>query len=189
MGGIFETEHAHSNQWGVIAMSHTPYKRHIYYIDNEFQGQFIIKFCLLVAISSLVGIGLVYWFAQNSTTVAISHGHVAVRTTADYLTPLLTQTVLIQFIIVAIATVAFTLFVSHKIAGPLYRLKMMFKALSQGDVSIPMRLRQGDQLQAVADGYTEAVGEINERLKKAKEALKANNIEEVKKILGTFITT
>jgi methyl-accepting chemotaxis protein len=167
----------------------TPHKRRIYYIDKAFQSKFIIQFCLLVALGSFIVMGVLYYLAQHSTTVAIIHGHVTVHTTADYLLPLLAQTILVQMIAVAFAAIVMTLYISHKIAGPLYRLKVMLKGLAQGEVSRPMRLREGDQLQEVAQEYTQAVSQLNSRIKKAQDAANQNDLEAVKKILETFKTS
>ena len=177
-------------------------KRHIYYIEKGFQTRWIIKFCVLVALGSLLTIGLVYWLAQHSTTVTIDRGQVAVRTTVDYLLPLMTQTVLIQLVIMTLATIVMMLFISHKIAGPLYHLKMMFKGLAQGDIAASMRIRKGDQLQIVVDAYNEAVSQLNHKITKLKDTTAAlgnkapsmkdgdvkQHIEELKKILNTFNT-
>jgi len=87
---------------------------------------------LIIAAGSLLIATLVYWLAQHSTTVAIVNGHVAVHTTAEYLFPLLAQTISIELIVMSLITITMTLFISHKIAGPLYRLKMTFNNLGKG---------------------------------------------------------
>lgn len=160
-------------------------QRRNYYIDKDFQAKFIIKFCFLAAFGSLLIVALIYWLAQNSTTVGIAEGRVAVHTTAEYLLPLLLQTVFTELVIVSLATIVMTLFISHKIAGPLYRLKVMLGALGEGDFSSSMRLRKDDQLQQVAAAYNEAVEKINGKLKTVKNA---SSLDEVKNTLKTFKT-
>jgi len=161
------------------------YQRRNYYIDKNFQTKFILKFCSLVAVGSLLTVALIYWLAQHSTTVGIADGRVAVHTTAEYLLPLLLQTVLLQIVIVSLVAVVMTLLVSHKIAGPLFRFKVMLGILGEGDLLSTMKLREGDQLQQVAVAYNEAVGKINEKIKKLKNA---SSMDEVKNTLNTFKT-
>jgi len=158
------------------------YQRRNYYIDKDFQTKFIIKFCLIVAGGSVLTAVLVYWLAQHSTTVSIIGGRVAVHTTAEYLMPLLAQTLSIELVVVALATALMTLFISHKIAGPLYRLKVSLRALGTGDLG-SVRLRQGDQLKEVAASYNEAMEGLNEKVRMMKNA---SSLEEVKRILNTF---
>ena len=161
------------------------YQRRNYYIDKRFQTKFIFQFCLLVAFGSALTVVLICWLAQHSTTVGIVHGRVAVHTTAEYLLPLLLQTVFVELVIVSLAAIAMTLLVSHKIAGPLFRLKIMLAQLGEGDVTSRMKLREDDQLQQVAVAYNEAVERINGKIKAVKNA---SSLDEVKKVLNTFKT-
>ena len=93
-----------------------PYKRRNYYINKKFQTNFIIRFWLLVAIGSLLTAAAVYMLAKNTTTIGIMHGRIAVHTTAEYLLPLMLQTIAIELAIVSLFTIMMTLFISHKIA-------------------------------------------------------------------------
>ena len=163
----------------------TKYQRRNYYIDKSFQTKFIIQFCFLLALGSAITVALIYWLARHSTTVGIANGRVAVHNTAEYLLPLMLQTVFIELVIVSIAAIFMTMLVSHKIAGPLFRLKVMLAKLGDGDCSASMRLREGDQLQQVAVAYNEAVEKINNRIKTAKNA---SSLDEVKNILNNFKT-
>lgn len=168
-------------------MSQKPrkYRRRNYYIDKDFQTKFVLKFCSLVAFGSLLTVALIYRSARHSTTVGIVHGRVAVHTTAEYLLPLLLQTVFVVLVIVSLAAIVMTLLFSHRIAGPLFRLKAMLGQLGEGDFSSSMRLREKDQLQQVAVAYNEAVEKINGKIKKAKNA---SSLDEVKNTLNTFKT-
>jgi methyl-accepting chemotaxis protein len=163
-----------------------PYKRRIYYINKAFQRDFIVKFCILTGIGSILTMGLVYWLAMNSTTVAISDGRVAVHTTADYLLPLMSQTVLLGLVIGCIATVALTMIISFRIAGPLYRFKIMLHGLAQGDFSASMQLRSDDQLKDLAQAYNESIGKLNNKIKALKNISSA---EELKRELDNFKTS
>ena len=62
-----------------------------------------------------------------------------------------------------IMTAIFSLYLTHKVAGPLYRLKVCAKELEQGNVSIRVRLRQGDELQDLAEATDRGVVAINKR--------------------------
>jgi len=160
-------------------------QRRNYYIDKDFQTKFILKFCSLVAFGSFLIVVLIYCLAQRSTTVGIADGRVAVHTTAEYLLPLLLQTVFVELVVVSLAAIVMTLLFTHKIAGPLCRLKVMLGQLGEGDFSSSMRLRKDDQLQQVAAAYNEAVEKINGKIRRAKSA---SSLDEVKNTLNTFKT-
>lgn len=158
-------------------------KRRILFIDKKFQANFIVNFCLLVAAGGLVTMGILYLFTMNTSTVSIVNSRVVVKTTADFLLPLLVQTVAIVMIIIGLATVAVTLLVSHRIAGPLYRLKKVIKLLGDGDFSEGFRIRRKDQLQDVADVFNTMIVKLRLRLRTIEKDVrdikdKARNISE-----------
>lgn len=141
------------------------YKRRIYFIEKQFQTRFILKFCAIVAIGGLLTIGIIYLLAMQSTTVSFINSRVVVRTTADFILPILIQTVVIVMIIVSLATIVVTLFVSHKIAGPLYRFKKVIKALEEGDFSEDFRIRLHDQLQDLAGAFNNMITKTRFQIK------------------------
>lgn len=64
----------------------------------------------------------------------------------------------------------FSIFLTHRLAGPLYRLEKCAKEMAQGNLSLRIRLRKRDELQDLARLLDEAVvnldqamGEIRER--------------------------
>ena len=157
------------------------YKRKIHFIDKPFQSKFILKFCALVALGGLLTIGILYLWAGKSTTVAIVNSRVEVRTTADFMLPILIQTVIIVSIIVSLATIVVALFVSHKIAGPLYRLKNTMEKLEQGNFAEDFHIRSNDQLQDIAGSFNNMIKKIREVIKNLKR-----DIPTLKEKLGSI---
>ncbi|MBF0331376.1 MAG: hypothetical protein HQL17_05510 [Candidatus Omnitrophica bacterium] len=147
------------------------YRRSNVYIDKDFQTKFILKFCGVVAVGAGVTILLLYVLSQQSTSVSFVHARVKVMTTADFILPLLIQTVLVVMAIVGVASIGVTLIVSHKIAGPLFRFKQTFKELSSGNFTNQVRLRKGDQLLEVADDFNHMITVVRGQLVEAKEQL------------------
>lgn len=130
-------------------------KRRNYFIDKSFQSRFIIKFCFIVVLASLLTGILIYYFNRQTTTVAFEDLKVVVKSTADFILPITLEIIVIVSLLVAIAVGALTLFTSHKIAGPLYKLKMELEKISNGDLSSPIRIRAKDQLQKIASEFNE----------------------------------
>ncbi len=147
------------------------YSRKNVYIDKDFQSRFILKFCVLVVLGATVTIVLLYWLSLASTSVSFVNARVKVMTTADYLLPLLIQTVLLVTVLVGLGAIGVTLIVSHKIAGPLFRFKQTFKELSDGNFTSQVSLRKGDQLLPVAGDFNQMIGVVRARLMLAKSLL------------------
>jgi len=158
-------------------------KRRIYFIEKSFQTRFILRFCTLIVVAGLLTMGILYLFVFRSTTVSIINSRVVVRSTADFLLPLLLQTLLIVTILIGLATIVLTLLFSHKIAGPLYRFKKVIENLEQGDFSQDFHIRLNDQLKDLADKFNSMIGKtrfhiqvLKDNLKNLKEKL--NNFSE-----------
>jgi len=150
-------------------------RRHIYFIEKSFQAKFIMKFCGLIALGGILTIGLLYLWATGATTVSIVNSRVVVTTAANFILPLLIQTVIIVTIIVAIAAVAVTLFVSHKIAGPLYRFKRIMEALGEGDFLNQVKIRSSDQFQDLARIFDNMIAKNRAKIKALKADLSIFN--------------
>ncbi len=151
--------------------AHSYIKRRKYFIDKKFQTKFIMKFCSLAVLSGLLTIWILYFFAMRSTTVAFVNSRVVVTTTADFILPVIIQTVAIVLIIVGIATIVLALLVSFRIAGPLYRLKKHTEAIAKGDLSARFKIRHLDQLQDVATAFDYMVVTLRDDIKEIADNL------------------
>lgn len=138
-------------------------RRKTRFIEKSFQSKFIVKFCLLVVLAGLLTIGIVYLLSARSTTVTIVNSEVVVKSTADFLLPVLIQTVLVVMVLIGLATIAVTLFVSHKIAGPLYRLKQGLHELGEGNLAGEIKLRKFDQLNDIIQEFNHLAGKLKQR--------------------------
>ena len=58
-----------------------------------------------------------------------------------------------------------SLFVSHRIAGPLYRFRMVYKALAGGNLSIRANIRKHDYLQTDARALSEMIETLETRIR------------------------
>ena len=138
-------------------------RRKTRFIEKSFQTRFILKFCLLVVLGGLLTTVILYLLSMRSTTVSIVNSEVVVKTTADFLLPVLIQTVLIVMVLIGLATIAVTLFVSHKIAGPLYRLKKGMQDLNQGNLVDEIKLRKFDQLEDIIQEFNDLAKKLRKR--------------------------
>lgn len=142
-------------------------RRRLLFIEKKFQIQFIIKFCLLVTLGSLATMALLYFFASRTTTVSFQNTRAVVKSTADFIFPILVQTLLVVTILIALSTIMLTLLISHRIAGPLYRFKKELLKMKGGHLESEFKIRKGDQLQELAEilnelkcQYREDIAEI-----------------------------
>ena len=98
-------------------------RRRQYYIKREFQRRFILQFCGVVAIGCALFGTIMYAYATRTLTTAFIDSKLRVMSTADFLMPALAFTTVVVMALVALAAGMRLLLLSHKIAGPLYRLE------------------------------------------------------------------
>lgn len=152
-----------------------------YLIEPSFQIKFIMKFCVVVIIGSLLTGGSVFFLTRNSTTVAIENTKVLAKPTSDFILPSLLITILIVSVFTAFGVLVLTLLASHKIAGPIFRLRREIDLMQKGDIVQNFNIRNKDQLQILAkslssmantfcakhnalqDAYNALVGYLEER--------------------------
>jgi len=145
-------------------MKNKNYRRRNYFINKKFQGKFILKFSALVIIGGILTIALLYLLGAQSKTIAIQNSRVVAKTTADFILPLLIQTVIAVTILVGITAGILTLLMSHKFSGPLYRLKKAIEALEVGDFSSEFNIRSTDQLNGLADKINSMIRNTRQKM-------------------------
>ncbi|MFH1868805.1 MAG: methyl-accepting chemotaxis protein [Candidatus Omnitrophota bacterium] len=159
-------------------------RRKKYYIDKSFQLSFIMKFCALIIITSLLAGVLIYYFNRQTTTVAFEDLKVVVKSTSDFILPIMVQILVIVTLLVGAGTIIVALFTSHRIAGPLYRLRTDLERVKKGDLSFDMRVRSKDQFKRIVSEFNEvrlglkdSIGDIKKNWSSAKSGLSKINSE------------
>jgi len=148
-------------------------KRKNYFIDKQFQTKFIVKFCLINIVASLLAGVLIYFLNRQTNTVAFENLKVVVKSTADFIHPILLMVLVIVTLFAAIATIIIVLFTSHRISGPLYRLTQELEKIKTKDLSHPIRIRAADQLQRLASECEAMRAEYQQSIRKAKQSWRA----------------
>jgi methyl-accepting chemotaxis protein len=65
------------------------------------------------------------------------------------------------------------LFLSHFLAGPLYRFEKVFDEIRDGNLTVVARLRKHDEMQDVADRLNQALAGLRNKFKKDRDAAEA----------------
>jgi methyl-accepting chemotaxis protein len=66
--------------------------------------------------------------------------------------------------LVTLATIVVTLFVSHKIAGPMFRFEKELKQVTEGDLTKRVVLRKKDQITDMAESLNDMISSLHEKL-------------------------
>jgi methyl-accepting chemotaxis protein len=127
-----------------------PNRRKNYYIKKKFQRDFILKFLILVISGVLIFGAIIYFMSGRALTTTFDNSRLAIRSTSDYILPSVLFSSIAVMIITGFAAVIMTLFVSHKIAGPLYRIGKDIDEFASGNLHVRFILRGGDEIKELA---------------------------------------
>jgi hypothetical protein len=122
------------------------YKRSTFLIDPKFQLRFSIVMSAIFITGSLIYTFVVYDFISDLgdtyslTKLGVSE---AAKSFLMFLIPF-------QFLLTALVILT-TIFLTHKVAGPLYKLKNHLLHIREGDPINPLEFRAGDNFSDVAD--------------------------------------
>lgn len=132
-------------------------KRRNYFIEKKFQTKYIILTILMLLSYSFLFIIII--FAPYILTLHFNYP-LAEKVDAARVLLLLHSTIWpwIGGVIVFFGVIS--VFVSHKIAGPLFRIKKSLIQVSQGDLSVVIKLRKWDDLKDLADQINILIEEL-----------------------------
>jgi methyl-accepting chemotaxis protein len=126
-------------------------RRKNYFIKKEFQRDFILKFCGLVILGAVLSGAIVYSMSASTLTTTFENSRLRIKSTAEFILPAVLLSSVVVIVFIGLATVGVTLFASHKIAGPLYRMEMDVREVASGNLNVRFRLRHTDEIRALAD--------------------------------------
>lgn len=82
------------------------------------------------------------------------------------------NSILLRWVVVFIFAIAIlSIFVSHKIAGPVYRLEETSKLIASGDLTHQIQLRQGDELQDLQEAFNQMSESLRKMVAKDREVI------------------
>lgn len=160
-------------------------RRRKYFIKKEFQTKFILKFCIPIVLTALISAFVIYHYSSQSTTTVFEDSRLILKPTAEFIKPGLVLSTLVSIVIVGIATIIVMFFVSHRIAGPLYKLESSLKSLGNGDLSFDIYFRRKDEIKRLADVFNTASKDLNRLIKDVK--IESTHLDSAIKELKTLL--
>jgi len=142
------------------------FRRRKYIIAPKFQFKYLAVVIALIFVVMLVTIYFVN-LALRTTPILENLSEMEVVA----ITSLMFKTILYICCIFVIIVAVLGIFVLHRIAGPLYVFDKMFTLVSQGDLTVKLRLRKSDELQELANSFQKMVDSLNLFIKTDKEKI------------------
>lgn len=145
----------------------TKYKRHTYIIKTGLQLRYmgILTACMLTV---AMGVGWIIYHTSwkqiiNTPDLSVDKLYLIFENVNNQL---------LWWILGFVAIIGvISIFVSHKIAGPVYRLEESTKLIASGDLTHRVHLRQGDELGDLQDAFNEMTESLSKMVYKDREVI------------------
>jgi methyl-accepting chemotaxis protein len=138
--------------------------RKIIFIDRKFQTGFILKFLGLLIVGTAAFDVAAYFILNRRLEESLYNAHMTIKSVGEILLPSLVSLSVIFVVLLGIAVLLMTLFVSHLIAGPLYAIRRYIERIGGGELDFDPRLRSKDQTTPLAMSLSESLEMLNRRL-------------------------
>jgi methyl-accepting chemotaxis protein len=118
-------------------------------IGSDFTLWFQIKYCLVMLASLAMTSLLIYLYFKHGLGEGYSAALSTLTQVEDALPAALLGTFLMQALLILFFSIAINLFVSHKIAGPIFRFEHTLRCIDDGDLQHVARIRDSDQIKSM----------------------------------------
>jgi methyl-accepting chemotaxis protein len=134
-----------------------PYKRRKFFIDKKLQTKYILltMVMLLFYTMALVFVLFIPYILPLELGATMGEQVDAARMLLS-----LHKTVWPAIGVVIVVTGVMTIFVSHGVAGPVYRFKKVLAEVAAGNLNINITLRKHDDLKDLADAMNAVIAEL-----------------------------
>lgn len=139
-----------------------PERRIRYLVKRKLQFKYMLFLLFAMLIPTVICTGALYYFMWQTIAAEVA----LPETIALYLIPALEKVNLVLFIslpIVFFIMLLSSIYISHRIAGPLYRFENELKEIIKGDYSRRIKLRAKDELQEIADGINQLLDRVEKK--------------------------
>ncbi len=137
------------------------YKRRYYLINKNLQLRYMAMVAILVAVVSIA----TGWIIYSTTWTMLLERLKNVAAIAALIIDS-TRIALLRASCLILAgmclTVLLVMFIIHRVAGPLFRVKLIMNQIAAGLIPIRLKFRKGDELQDIATAIDAAVHKIAE---------------------------
>ena len=148
-----------------------PFRRRNYFINKKFQTDFSIKFLVIIVIEAIMAVGLFLYLSKGTLTTGYIGSELKISRTYDFFLPMLLLSNIIIVGVTGIIGIAVLIFMSHRIAGPMFRFEKVLDEISKGDLTYKFKLRQGDQFKELEKRINELTDILDSKAGNLKSGL------------------
>lgn len=170
--------------------------RRNFFIKKSFQSSFAWRFAALVALEAFLMTLLTLYLSRGTLTTSYAGGQLRIEHTSQYFLPTLLLVSSIAAVTVAIVGMLVFIILSHRIAGPVYRLQKSVEDIRGGNLTHRIQLRRKDELGELAGELNRLcelldgrVAEMKREVQRAKGGETAEALKRLEDLANGFKTS
>lgn len=133
-----------------------------YLTHKKFQFRMLGVLLSIVFLATLISILSVHYFTLSSIVNISWKEETGITPTEEMINASIKSLIIVIPIIFIVLTLIVIL-LSHRIAGPLIRLKQIMGKVGKGDFSVMLKFRKNDEIHDVADSFNEMIEGLKEK--------------------------
>lgn len=150
-------------------MQQRTWKRRNYFIKKDFQGKFIMRFFLTIFIGAVIFTAILSLFSAHTITISYEDSYLRVERTPKALFLEIVRAYGAYIFILGVVVSTLSLFLSHRIAGPLFRIEKSMDEVAKGNLAFHITLRRRDEAKELAEKVNAMVGVLSGRIREIRE--------------------
>jgi hypothetical protein len=133
--------------------------------DQTKELAFLLKLVAIITIASLISFGILYLLMNKWVSLEYKAAFQAISYAYGMMNFYIAGAVFVQLTISSVVVYFIALRYSHKIAGPIYKIRLTIQNYSEGGNIQKVLLRKNDFLHDLADNFTDFFNYLNTRKK------------------------
>lgn len=130
-------------------------------IQRDFTLSFQLRYCLTMVGCLVISSLAFYFYFDQGLKGSYFQSLTTLSRLRESLPLSLGLSFLVQCLVMLVLTIVINIYVSHKIAGPVFRYEHSLRALRDGDLTHVVRTREGDQLKSLVAALNELIADVH----------------------------
>jgi methyl-accepting chemotaxis protein len=126
-------------------MQHRTWRRRNYFIRKDFQGRFVLRFFLAILVGAIVFTAILSIFSAHTLTVTYEDSSLRLDRTPKALFLHMVRAYGVYILVLGVVISVVSVFLSHRIAGPLFRFERSVEEITRGNLAFCVILRRKDE--------------------------------------------
>lgn len=140
------------------------WRRRNFFIKKELQGRYIFSFFVFVIIGSIIFTLIFSLLSSNTLTIIYENSNLRIGKTPLILIKEILSAHWIFIATAGVAVVIVSMFLTHRVAGPIYRFEKSIEEMTRGHFNFKIHLRKKDEGKELAQMINQLIDMLSSNI-------------------------